>query len=315
MNTLPPIAEMERAYLERDRRVQRAVLPGRADDGHLLPADLPGAEAAAEECGVFSDGARRLLLAGYRPCKRCRPLEADDQPDWAAALLADVERDPRRASPRRSEGARHRSGDGAAAFPPPLWHDVSGVCPRRGGWPARSRRFARARGSTTRSSRAATSRTAASATRSRKTFGCPPGESSRQELRAAVVAAQPARSAGGRGDRRRASACWSSPTGGCWRRSSRRCGSCSACRWSLARNEHLETLQDELAALLRRHAADVHGAAGVIPARRSSGRCGSNCCDSVWRDALVSGAGRRRRQRRTPCAPWAAPTASTASRS
>jgi AraC family transcriptional regulator of adaptative response/methylated-DNA-[protein]-cysteine methyltransferase len=33
-------------------------------------------------------------MAGFRPCKRCRPLESDDQPPWAAGLLADVERDP-----------------------------------------------------------------------------------------------------------------------------------------------------------------------------------------------------------------------------
>lgn len=33
-------------------------------------------------------------MAGYRPCKRCRPLELDGQPPWASDLLADVERGP-----------------------------------------------------------------------------------------------------------------------------------------------------------------------------------------------------------------------------
>lgn len=37
---------------------------------------------------------RSALAAGYRPCKRCRPLAAADQPPWAVALLADLERDP-----------------------------------------------------------------------------------------------------------------------------------------------------------------------------------------------------------------------------
>jgi AraC family transcriptional regulator of adaptative response/methylated-DNA-[protein]-cysteine methyltransferase len=38
--------------------------------------------------------AQAALVVGYRPCKRCRPLELDDQPPWAAELLAEVERDP-----------------------------------------------------------------------------------------------------------------------------------------------------------------------------------------------------------------------------
>jgi AraC family transcriptional regulator of adaptative response/methylated-DNA-[protein]-cysteine methyltransferase len=34
------------------------------------------------------------LAAGYRPCKRCRPLDADDQPPWAGELLEEIERAP-----------------------------------------------------------------------------------------------------------------------------------------------------------------------------------------------------------------------------
>src|SRR5207237_1912193 len=41
------------------------------------------------------------LAAGYRPCKRCRPLELDEQPAWAAELLAEIERE---AAPRISDG-------------------------------------------------------------------------------------------------------------------------------------------------------------------------------------------------------------------
>ena len=40
--------------------------------------------------------AREALFAGYRPCKRCRPLETDGRPpEWVARLLAAVERDPK----------------------------------------------------------------------------------------------------------------------------------------------------------------------------------------------------------------------------
>ncbi len=38
--------------------------------------------------------ARTALVAGYRPCKRCHPLESDEQPQWVSELLSDVERDP-----------------------------------------------------------------------------------------------------------------------------------------------------------------------------------------------------------------------------
>jgi AraC family transcriptional regulator of adaptative response/methylated-DNA-[protein]-cysteine methyltransferase len=39
--------------------------------------------------------ARAALFAGYRPCKRCRPLETSGRPpDWVRQLLAAVEQDP-----------------------------------------------------------------------------------------------------------------------------------------------------------------------------------------------------------------------------
>jgi AraC family transcriptional regulator of adaptative response/methylated-DNA-[protein]-cysteine methyltransferase len=39
--------------------------------------------------------AKQALFAGYRPCKRCRPLETDGRPpEWVARLLGAVERDP-----------------------------------------------------------------------------------------------------------------------------------------------------------------------------------------------------------------------------
>ncbi|HMF10701.1 MAG TPA: methylated-DNA--[protein]-cysteine S-methyltransferase, partial [Gemmataceae bacterium] len=43
----------------------------------------------------FHATAKAALFAGYRPCKRCRPLESDGKPpDWVARLLGAVERDP-----------------------------------------------------------------------------------------------------------------------------------------------------------------------------------------------------------------------------
>src|SRR5262249_54169627 len=40
----------------------------------------------------FFATAREALVAGYRPCKRCRPLDADDRPRWVQDLLSEVER-------------------------------------------------------------------------------------------------------------------------------------------------------------------------------------------------------------------------------
>ena len=37
---------------------------------------------------------REAIFAGFRPCKRCRPLDANDTPDWATKLLAAIDSDP-----------------------------------------------------------------------------------------------------------------------------------------------------------------------------------------------------------------------------
>lgn len=45
----------------------------------------------------FMGTPRDALLSGYRPCRRCRPLEATGTPpDWLRPLLDDLERDPTR---------------------------------------------------------------------------------------------------------------------------------------------------------------------------------------------------------------------------
>jgi AraC family transcriptional regulator, regulatory protein of adaptative response / methylated-DNA-[protein]-cysteine methyltransferase len=45
----------------------------------------------------FFDSAREALVAGYRACKRCKPMEAAGAtPDWLRPLLDAIEQDPRR---------------------------------------------------------------------------------------------------------------------------------------------------------------------------------------------------------------------------
>lgn len=55
-----------------------------------------GCEAAADADRAF-DSARDALAAGFRPCRRCRPLRAHQpDPEWLPTLLEDIAADPAR---------------------------------------------------------------------------------------------------------------------------------------------------------------------------------------------------------------------------
>jgi AraC family transcriptional regulator, regulatory protein of adaptative response / methylated-DNA-[protein]-cysteine methyltransferase len=100
MDTLLPTPEMQRAYLERDSSYDGLFFLGVRTTGIFCRPTCPARKPLPKSVEYFSTS-RAALVAGYRPCKRCRPLELDDQPPWVAALLADVERDP---SSRMTEG-------------------------------------------------------------------------------------------------------------------------------------------------------------------------------------------------------------------
>jgi AraC family transcriptional regulator, regulatory protein of adaptative response / methylated-DNA-[protein]-cysteine methyltransferase len=93
MNTMPPTTEMQRAYLEKDPSYQGLFFLGVRTTGIFCRPTCPARKPLPKNVEYFAD-AQAALLAGYRACKRCRPLASDDQPPWAAALLADMERDP-----------------------------------------------------------------------------------------------------------------------------------------------------------------------------------------------------------------------------
>ena len=107
--------------------LRRAVLPGRPHHRHLLPADLPGPEAATEE--------RRILP--HRPCRPGRRLSSlQAVPPAGSGRPAGV--GCRSCSPTSSRAGgpsvragspqpRHRSGHRATLFPATLRHDVSSV--------------------------------------------------------------------------------------------------------------------------------------------------------------------------------------------
>jgi AraC family transcriptional regulator, regulatory protein of adaptative response / methylated-DNA-[protein]-cysteine methyltransferase len=96
MTTMPPTIEMQRAYLERDASYNGLFYLGVRTTGIFCRPTCPARKPLPKNVEYFSS-AQAALFAGYRPCKRCRPLAKDEQPPWAAELLAEVERDP---SPR-----------------------------------------------------------------------------------------------------------------------------------------------------------------------------------------------------------------------
>jgi len=84
---------MERAYLERDASYNGVFFVAVRTTTIFCRPTCPARKPLPKNVEYFPT-ARAALSAGYRPCKRCRPLEPDDRPEWVSQLLADVERDP-----------------------------------------------------------------------------------------------------------------------------------------------------------------------------------------------------------------------------
>jgi AraC family transcriptional regulator of adaptative response/methylated-DNA-[protein]-cysteine methyltransferase len=92
---------MERAYREGDVTYQGLFLLGVKTTGIFCRPTCPARKPLPKNVEFFAD-AREALAAGYRPCNRCRPMDEDEQPRWAADLLAEIEANP---------GMRIREGD------------------------------------------------------------------------------------------------------------------------------------------------------------------------------------------------------------
>jgi AraC family transcriptional regulator, regulatory protein of adaptative response / methylated-DNA-[protein]-cysteine methyltransferase len=90
---LPSRAEMERAYLERDATFDGVFFTAVRTTKIFCRPTCPARKPFPKNVDFFSS-AKAATLAGYRACKRCRPLNAHDHPDWVSDLLADLERAP-----------------------------------------------------------------------------------------------------------------------------------------------------------------------------------------------------------------------------
>ncbi|HEY7546462.1 MAG TPA: trifunctional transcriptional activator/DNA repair protein Ada/methylated-DNA--[protein]-cysteine S-methyltransferase [Blastocatellia bacterium] len=94
MNNLPSIAEMQRAFESRDASYDGVFFIGVRTTGIFCRPSCPARKPLLKNIEYFNS-VRDALFAGYRPCKRCRPLEVNGQPPaWVEPLLAKIDRSP-----------------------------------------------------------------------------------------------------------------------------------------------------------------------------------------------------------------------------
>ena len=93
---MPGRAELLRAFQSRDRAYEGVFVAAVRSTGIFCRPGCPARTPNPENVEFFP-AARDALFAGYRPCKRCRPLEgAGAPPEDLAELLRLVDADPAR---------------------------------------------------------------------------------------------------------------------------------------------------------------------------------------------------------------------------
>jgi len=93
MSLLPPVKEMERAYLSRDASYDGLFFLGVRTTGIFCRPTCPARKPKPANVEYFPS-AREAMIAGFRPCKRCRPTHAGDEPAWARGLLDELDHSP-----------------------------------------------------------------------------------------------------------------------------------------------------------------------------------------------------------------------------
>ncbi len=87
---------MHAALTARDPSYEGVFYTGVKTTGIFCRPTCPAKRPRPENVEFFPT-AHDALLAGFRPCRRCRPMEPrGERPEWVAALLDEVERDPSR---------------------------------------------------------------------------------------------------------------------------------------------------------------------------------------------------------------------------
>ncbi len=87
---------MLRAFQERDASYDGIFLTGVTTTG-IFCRPTCGARKPKPENVEFFGSAREALFAGFRPCRRCRPIKpAGAAPSWLEPILAEIEENPAR---------------------------------------------------------------------------------------------------------------------------------------------------------------------------------------------------------------------------
>ena len=93
LTLLPPREEMERAFANKDASYDGVFYVAVKTTGIFCRPSCPS--RPNRENVEFFSSIKECLFAGYRPCKRCHPLEANGAPpDWAKELISRVEATP-----------------------------------------------------------------------------------------------------------------------------------------------------------------------------------------------------------------------------
>ncbi|PCJ54491.1 MAG: XRE family transcriptional regulator [Planctomycetota bacterium] len=95
-STMPSPRVMHQAVCERDKSFEGVFWLGVTSTRIFCRPGCPARTPKPENLRFFPSVAESLAH-GFRPCRRCRPLErCGETPDWLRPLLAEVEKDPAR---------------------------------------------------------------------------------------------------------------------------------------------------------------------------------------------------------------------------
>jgi AraC family transcriptional regulator of adaptative response/methylated-DNA-[protein]-cysteine methyltransferase len=93
---LPPRSELIRAYLAGDEDYEGIFFTAVKTTGIFCRPACPARKPKPQNVEFYAS-AQEALFAGFRPCKRCRPMQpVGASPDWLAPLLRRVEAEPTR---------------------------------------------------------------------------------------------------------------------------------------------------------------------------------------------------------------------------
>jgi AraC family transcriptional regulator of adaptative response/methylated-DNA-[protein]-cysteine methyltransferase len=94
MMLLPPRPEMEQAFLASDASYDGLFFTGVRTTGIFCRPSCSAKKPRPENVEFFGT-VKDAMFAGYRPCKRCRPIDnGRADADWARDLIAQLERNP-----------------------------------------------------------------------------------------------------------------------------------------------------------------------------------------------------------------------------